>query len=141
MVKSRFTKKYSRFFNKKMLKRNILGPEILVGSHRMSENSGVGTHRFHCIMFIIVCSNWQHKLFATLSANVDINYHFSIKIYYCIYTVRHIRFGIGRVSHIDGASITITLCLHVLLHVAYYQFWMCWLFLVNIDVIKTLTTM
>jgi len=26
-----------------------LGPEILVGSHRMSENSGVGSHRFHCI--------------------------------------------------------------------------------------------
>jgi hypothetical protein len=25
-----------------------LGPEILVGSHRMSENSGVGSHRFHC---------------------------------------------------------------------------------------------
>ena len=36
-------------FLTKNVKRNILGPEILVGSHRMSENSGVGSHRFHCI--------------------------------------------------------------------------------------------
>ena len=35
------------FFNKEC-KRNNLGPEFLVGSHRMSENSGVGTHRFNC---------------------------------------------------------------------------------------------
>ena len=35
-------------FLTKNVKRNILGPEILVGSHKMSENSGVGSHRFHC---------------------------------------------------------------------------------------------
>ena len=29
--------------------RNIVGPKIFVGSHRMSENSGVGLHKFHCI--------------------------------------------------------------------------------------------
>ena len=34
---------------------------------------------------------WQHKLCATLSANVNINYRLPIKAYYRIYTVRHIR--------------------------------------------------
>jgi hypothetical protein len=38
---------------------------------------------------------WQHKLCATLSANVNINYRLPIK-------------------GIDGASVTIILCLHVL---------------------------
>ena len=33
----------------------------------------------------------QHKLCATLSANVDIDYRLPIKIYYRICTVRHIR--------------------------------------------------
>ena len=28
--------------------RNTLGPYIFVGCHRMSENSGVGLHKFHC---------------------------------------------------------------------------------------------
>jgi hypothetical protein len=36
----------------------------------------------------------QHKLCATLSANVDINYRLPIKIYYRICTVRHIRIKI-----------------------------------------------
>ena len=36
----------------------------------------------------------QHELCATLSANVDINYRLPIKIYYQIYTVRHIRIEI-----------------------------------------------
>ena len=34
---------------------------------------------------------WQHKLCATLSANVNKNYLLPIKIYYRICTVRHIR--------------------------------------------------
>ena len=34
---------------------------------------------------------WQHKMCATLSANVNINYHLPIKIYYRICTVRNIR--------------------------------------------------
>jgi hypothetical protein len=34
-----------------------LGPEFLVGSHRMSENSGVGTHRFHCIYLSLIHPN------------------------------------------------------------------------------------
>ena len=36
---------------------------------------------------------WQDKLCATLSANVNINYHLPIKVhvYYQICTVRHIR--------------------------------------------------
>ena len=34
---------------------------------------------------------WQHKLCATLSANV--NYRLSIKVYYRICTLRHIRVG------------------------------------------------
>ena len=31
---------------------------------------------------------WQHKLCATLSTNVNINYHFLIKVYYRICTLR-----------------------------------------------------
>jgi hypothetical protein len=34
---------------------------------------------------------WQHKLCATLSANVNINYRLPIKAYYRIFTLRHIR--------------------------------------------------
>ena len=34
---------------------------------------------------------WQHKLCATLSANVNINYHLPIKVYNRICTLRHIR--------------------------------------------------
>ena len=37
---------------------------------------------------------WQHKLCATLSANVIINYRFPIKVYYHFCTVRHIRIEI-----------------------------------------------
>jgi hypothetical protein len=37
---------------------------------------------------------WQHKLCATLSASVNINYRLPIKIYYRICTVRHIRIEI-----------------------------------------------
>ena len=37
---------------------------------------------------------WQHKLCATLSASVNINYHLPIKVYYCICTLRHIRIKI-----------------------------------------------
>jgi hypothetical protein len=33
---------------------------------------------------------WQHKLCATLSANVNINYRLPIKVYYRICTLRHI---------------------------------------------------
>ena len=36
---------------------------------------------------------WQDKLCATLSANVNINYRLSIKVYYRICTLRHIRIG------------------------------------------------
>jgi hypothetical protein len=32
---------------------------------------------------------WQHKLCATLSANVNINYRFPIKVYYCICTYQN----------------------------------------------------
>ena len=37
---------------------------------------------------------WQHKLCATLSANVDINFRLPIKVYYRICTLRHIRIEI-----------------------------------------------
>ena len=36
---------------------------------------------------------WQHKLCATLFANVNINYRLPIKVYYRICTLRHIRIG------------------------------------------------
>ncbi len=34
---------------------------------------------------------WQHKLCATLSANVNMNYRLPIKVYYHICTLRHIK--------------------------------------------------
>ena len=37
---------------------------------------------------------WQHKLCATVSEKVNINYRLSIKIYYRICTFRHIRIEI-----------------------------------------------
>ena len=37
---------------------------------------------------------WQHKLCATLSANVNINYGLPIKVYYRICNLRHIRIEI-----------------------------------------------
>jgi len=37
---------------------------------------------------------WHHKLCATLSANVNINYRFPINVYYRICTLRHIRIEI-----------------------------------------------
>jgi hypothetical protein len=36
--------------------------------------------------------HWQHKLCATCSANVNINYHLPIKVYYRICTLRRISF-------------------------------------------------
>ena len=36
---------YSHFI---LVNRNTFGPYIFVGCHRMSENSGVGLHKFHC---------------------------------------------------------------------------------------------
>ena len=41
---------------------------------------------------------WQHKLCATLSANVNINYRLPIKVYYHISTLRHIRIKINHGS-------------------------------------------
>jgi len=38
---------------------------------------------------------WQHKLCATLSANVNINYRLPIKVYYRMCTLRHIRIEIN----------------------------------------------
>jgi len=34
--------------------KNTLGPQIVVGCHRMSENSGVRLHKFHCIRIKIL---------------------------------------------------------------------------------------
>ena len=42
---------------------------------------------------------WQHKLCATLSANVNINYRLPIKVYYRICTLRHIIIEIIHGSH------------------------------------------
>ena len=41
---------------------------------------------------------WQHKLCATLSANVNINYRLPIKLYYRICTLRYIRIEINHGS-------------------------------------------
>ena len=42
--------------------------------------------------------NWQDKLCATFSANVNINYRLPIKVYYRICTLRHIRIEINHGS-------------------------------------------
>jgi hypothetical protein len=42
--------------------------------------------------------HWQHKLCATFSANVNINYRLPIKVYYRICTLRHIRIEINHGS-------------------------------------------
>ena len=41
---------------------------------------------------------WQHKLCATFSASVNINYRLKIKVYYRICTLRHIRIEINHGS-------------------------------------------
>jgi len=41
---------------------------------------------------------WKHKLCATFSANVNINYRLPNKVYYRICTVRHIRIEINHGS-------------------------------------------
>jgi hypothetical protein len=41
---------------------------------------------------------WQHKLCATFSANININYRHPIKVYYRICTLRHIRIEINHES-------------------------------------------
>ena len=42
--------------------------------------------------------HWQHKLCATFSANVNINYRLPIKVYYRICTLRHTRIEINHGS-------------------------------------------
>ena len=42
---------------------------------------------------------WQHKLCVTLSADININYRLTIKVYYRICTLRHIRIEIIHGSH------------------------------------------
>ena len=42
--------------------------------------------------------HWQHKLCATFSASVNINYRLPIKVYYRICTLRHIRIEINHGS-------------------------------------------
>ena len=42
--------------------------------------------------------HWQHKLCATFSASININYHLPIKVYYRICTLRHIRIKINHGS-------------------------------------------
>jgi hypothetical protein len=42
--------------------------------------------------------HWQHKLCATFSASVNINYRLPIKVYYRMHTLRHIRIEINHGS-------------------------------------------
>ena len=53
-----------------LLSRNTLGPYIFVWCHRMSENSGVGLHKFHCIykshiIYIIRWNILKHTLISS----------------------------------------------------------------------------
>jgi hypothetical protein len=48
----------------------------------------------HVDKLLSLAQIWQHKLCATLSTNVNINYCLPIKVYYRICTLRHIRIEI-----------------------------------------------
>jgi len=49
---------YSDFI---LVNRNTLGPWIFVGCHRMSENSGVGLHKFHCTNNNVNVNNYMYE--------------------------------------------------------------------------------
>jgi hypothetical protein len=49
---------------------------------------------YHFFLKLSSAGIWEHKLCATLSANVNINYRLPIKVYYRICTLRHIRIEI-----------------------------------------------
>ena len=52
-----------------LVNRNTLGPLIFVRCHRMSENSGVGLHKFHCTC-ILPMSRSEFKIFNYLCTKV-----------------------------------------------------------------------
>jgi hypothetical protein len=68
--------KYSGFI---LVQRNIFGPYIFVGCHRMSENSGVGLHKFHCTnnsfvkVLFLRCSEHSY-----IPITVLLRYYFSV---------------------------------------------------------------
>ena len=51
---------------------------------------------------------WQHKLCATFSASVNINYRLPIKVYYRICTLRHIRIEIIHENQIKHGIVDIS---------------------------------
>jgi hypothetical protein len=64
------------------------------------QNKHIPTILMHSIRYHLISTcageydwlfHWQHKLCATFSANVNINYRLPIKVYYRICTLRHIR--------------------------------------------------
>jgi hypothetical protein len=76
---------------------------------------------------------WQHKLCATLSANVDINYRLPIKVYYRICTLRHIRIKIIYGSQYNSRSVKRTIVVFKQLHLIYkiydiYYYFVHWIF-------------
>jgi hypothetical protein len=59
--------------------------------YKPSEKSRIRKGQDRVVFKTINLFHWQHKLCATFSANVNINYRLPIKVYYCICTLRHIR--------------------------------------------------
>jgi hypothetical protein len=69
---------YSDFI---LVNRNTLGPYIFVGCHMMSENSGVGLRKFHCILLVHIRVSSLHTTGAHLC--------FITVYYWCTFVFHH----------------------------------------------------
>ena len=84
----------------------IFLPGVIVNSNMMSFFRFVDKRAiYRCYNLIHTCVgecdwllHWQHKLCATFSTNVNINYRLPIKVYFRICTLRHIRIEINHGS-------------------------------------------
>ena len=88
--RSNFNSNMTSFFRRFVNKRAIYRLGIISLAHapvHVTDFLVVNVHVYELSSTRI----WQHKLCATLSANVNINYHLPIKVYNRICTLRHIR--------------------------------------------------
>ena len=80
---------FFRFVNKRLIYRLVIISLAHAPVH-MTDFPDVNVH----VDELSSARIWQHKLCATLSANVNINYRLPMKVCYCICTLRHIRIEI-----------------------------------------------
>ena len=80
---------FFRFVNKRAIYR--LARYNFISTLRVTDFSVVNVH----VDELSSARIWPHKLCATLSANVNINYRLPIKVYYRVCTLRHIRIEIN----------------------------------------------